>query len=176
MSAEEILKKYEAHTQHWLENLNEYTEENFIRKPTANEWSISQVYSHIAEVTDKCVSNALLCAQNKGETGHAGIGPAIFSWMGSFPPVKMKIKKIPEGMETIYQPKEIDKQEAKNMLEAVLEKMKSAMEKIKSADRNQRIEHWAGGWFNALQWFQSAEMHIRHHLRQKRRIDSFLKT
>jgi hypothetical protein len=29
-------------------------------------------------------------------------------------------------------------------------------------------------YFNAAEWFQFAEMHFHHHLRQKKRIDRFL--
>ena len=37
-----------------------------------------------------------------------------------------------------------------------------------------KIKHPGLKYLNALQWFQFAEMHFRHHLRQKQRIDDFL--
>lgn len=176
MEIEKILNKYEDHTQNWIAALSQYSEKEFQTRPSGADWSVAQVYEHIANVTDKCIANALRCAENKGETGHGGFGPAVFSLMGSFPPVKMKIKKIPAGMELIYSPRQISKEEAEQKLNEALQQMRNSLAAVKNASPKQRVAHWAGGWFNALQWYHSAEMHIKHHFRQKKRIDTFLRS
>ncbi|MEO6454041.1 MAG: DinB family protein, partial [Ginsengibacter sp.] len=38
-----------------------------------------------------------------------------------------------------------------------------------------KTKHPGLNYFNAKEWFQFAEMHFRHHLRQKKRIDDFFK-
>jgi hypothetical protein len=38
-----------------------------------------------------------------------------------------------------------------------------------------KTEHPGLRWFNALEWLQFADMHMWHHLRQKKRIDEALK-
>jgi hypothetical protein len=38
-----------------------------------------------------------------------------------------------------------------------------------------KTKHPGLNYFNANEWFQFAEMHFRHHLRQKKRIEEFLK-
>ena len=38
-----------------------------------------------------------------------------------------------------------------------------------------KTKHPGLGYFSAEEWLQFAEMHFRHHLRQKKRIDEFLK-
>jgi hypothetical protein len=38
-----------------------------------------------------------------------------------------------------------------------------------------KVRHPGLGYFNALEWLQFADMHMRHHLRQKRRIEDALK-
>ncbi len=38
-----------------------------------------------------------------------------------------------------------------------------------------KTKHSGLGYFNADEWVHFAEMHFRHHLRQKKRIDDFLK-
>jgi hypothetical protein len=174
MDLEKIHRQYEAHTQKWIDALGNYSDAAFASKPSQEAWSIGQVYAHLASVTEKCLQNALLCANNQGETGHSGFGPAIFSWMGSFPPVKMRIKKIPPGMEAVYAPPQIGKEEALKRLMDALQQMKTSSAAVQKADRKHRVQHWAGGWFNAHQWFHSAEMHLKHHFRQKKRIDQFL--
>jgi hypothetical protein len=39
-----------------------------------------------------------------------------------------------------------------------------------------KSRHPGLGYFNAGEWLRFIEMHMRHHLRQKERIDAFLKT
>jgi uncharacterized damage-inducible protein DinB len=70
MDIAKIYANYETHSQRWLSALNEYSDEQFHRKPSGDEWSVAQVYDHLAQVTAKCVHNAMLRAQSKGETGH----------------------------------------------------------------------------------------------------------
>ena len=74
----------------------------------------------------------------------------------------------------MYSPAQVNKAEAEKLLLDALERMKSSIAAVQKADRNQRIAHWAGGWFNAQQWFHSCEMHLKHHFRQKKRIDKSL--
>lgn len=174
MRVEKILNKFELTTNKWLNALSQYSEEEFNMKPSDNDWSLAEVYDHINQVSNECLTRAMACAKNKGQNGHSGFGPAIFSLMGSFPPVKLKIKKIPVGLEKIYAPQKINKTEAEKQLNEIKLKMKYSIQQIKFAGNDNRIEHWAGGWFNAKQWYQNAEMHIRHHLRQKKRIDKFI--
>jgi len=48
--------------------------------------------------------------------------------------------------------------------------MQGSVETVRSAPKDARRKHWAGGWFSARQWYQSVEMHMRHHMRQMKRI------
>jgi hypothetical protein len=170
MNPDLILTKYESHHKTWIELVNHTDKKNYSFKPSAGEWSLSEVMDHLTQVTNKCLDNAMLCAENKGETGHSGFGPSIFSLMGSFPPVKLHIKKIPAGMEPIYQPNILSKQEALDGLSACLQRMQKMKSVVAAAGKKQRVKHWAGGWFNANQWYHSAEMHLKHHFRQFRRL------
>ena len=43
-----------------------------------------------------------------------------------------------------------------------------------NSQRGGKIRHPRLGYFSAEEWLQFAGMHLRHHLRQKARIDSFL--
>lgn len=174
MHTEEIYRLYAAHTQQWADALDRYSDNAFVLKPSGSDWCMAEVYDHIVQVTAKCLENALACSRSEGETGHSGMGAALFSLMGSFPPIKLKIKQVPSGLEYIYHPQTISRQEARAGLEAALEKMKTAALQVQNSPKNIRVKHWAGGWFNAVQWYHSAEMHLKHHFRQKKRIDTFL--
>lgn len=157
-----------------IQDAKGYSKEEFGTKPGENFWSLGQVYRHIALVTHQCLANIDLCTAQQGKNKKTALGPALFSWMGSFPPVKIRVKKIQEGVEHLYTPAETSIEEAIQLLQASIEQMELYLPMAEAAPQHQRIKHWAGGWFTARQWYQSAEMHIRHHLRQKKRIDAFL--
>ena len=40
---------------------------------------------------------------------------------------------------------------------------------------NGKAKHPGLNYLNASEWLQFADMHMRHHLRQKKRIDDFLR-
>jgi hypothetical protein len=52
--------------------------------------------------------------------------------------------------------------------------MSSAAIKITESPFGGKTKHPGLGYFSAHEWLQFADMHFRHHLRQKKRIDDFL--
>lgn len=169
MTADKIVEKYTAHTRFWIDELGSFSQQFFVQSQEG-EWSVAQVVDHLCKTTHKCLDMAELCCDGKGEKGHISLGPAIFSFMGSFPPIKLRIKNPPKEVKGIYTPENITiKMAEKSLREAEL-RMQRVLPKIKNADLTIRCKHWAGGWFNAFQWFQNSEMHIKHHIRQLERI------
>lgn len=169
MKAEKIAEQYTAHTNRWLQELRHFTAETVVCS-APGEWSAAQVVDHICKTTHKCLDMAEMCCDGRGEKGHAAFGPALFSFMGSFPPVKLRIKNPPEAVAVIYAPEQLTLNDAAEKLREADERMRAVLHKIQKADPGFRAKHWAGGWFNALQWFQNAEMHSKHHFRQLNRI------
>jgi len=174
MEPKKIAEKYRDTARLFISDAKKYTAEQFTKSPAEGQWSMAQIYHHIILVTDQCLANATLCIHGKGKKKSIAIGPAIFELMGSFPPVKLKIKKFPNAVKHLYFPENISIDAAISGLEKSIRKMEQALQLISQAGTSMRVKHWAGGWFNARQWYHSAEMHIRHHLRQKKRLDRFL--
>jgi hypothetical protein len=52
--------------------------------------------------------------------------------------------------------------------------MHETEQKLSSASEIPKTAHPAFGFLNAREWFHLIEMHFRHHLRQKKRLDRFL--
>lgn len=46
--------------------------------------------------------------------------------------------------------------------------------RIASSPFNGKTKHPGFGYLNAAEWVQVIDMHFRHHLRQKRRLEEFL--
>ena len=171
MEVDKILARYEAALAEWERRLDGYTPERFARPPAPGEWSAAEVYDHVRAVQETCLAEMRRCLRGEGERGRSGLGPALFSWMGSFPPVRIRVRKIPPGLEAVYRPRAPAKDEAAAALAAMRAEMRSAAAEVRGAPPEPRTRHWAGGWFNAAQWFHSAEMHLRHHFRQLHRLD-----
>jgi hypothetical protein len=174
MDLQKIAGLYARHTEKLITMLDELSDTQLAQRPAEDQWSAAQVADHICATTEKCLGNALQCAKNEGERGHSGFGPAVFSWMGAFPPVKIKVKVPPPGLERLYQPNPISRTEAVTRLRQQVTNVNDAVPILEHADLSVRLPHWAGGWFNAHQWLHSAEMHIKHHFRQLSRIEKQL--
>ena len=64
----------------------------------------------------------------------------------------------------------------------LLDEFKKLGQEIDLIGKNKELSEFRGktmhpglGYFNAKEWLQFSEMHMRHHFRQKQRIDDFLK-
>ena len=52
--------------------------------------------------------------------------------------------------------------------------MNEAATQIDNSKSKGKTKHPGFNYFNATEWLQFAEMHLRHHLKQKERIEEFL--
>ena len=84
-----------------------------------------------------------------------------------------KIKGDPVVSENILLP--ASKLQFQEKMKAVKLQMNVVWNKTTSRKHIDKTKHPGYGYFNAQDWLQYAEMHLRHHFRQKRRIDDFLK-
>ena len=53
--------------------------------------------------------------------------------------------------------------------------MNNAATQIANSKSKGKTKHPGLNYFNANEWLQFAEMHLRHHLKQEKRIEEFLK-
>ena len=174
MTAQSILQKFDQVFSKWENALDDYSEADFLRRPTPDSWSIGQVYVHlINSVLGFHARQVEACLANDDHVNASKKGPGkIIYLINGFLPVKVKVPPS----ET-YTPKPpAGKEEVKKGLALVKSKMKDLAPKVDASASMGKTEHPALGYLNALEWYQLIEMHYRHHLRQKGRIDQFLKT
>ena len=62
----------------------------------------------------------------------------------------------------------------KTGLEKLIKIMRETEQKLSGASENSKTAHPGFGFLNTREWFHLIEMHFRHHLRQKKRLDRFL--
>jgi hypothetical protein len=163
-----VVKAYKA-------ALERYTPEQLQYKSAPDQWSIGQMYSHvIMAALFFFIDNAEKCLKNhKTGTGDKTRMGKIMFLFGSFPPMRFKMpKRI--AVEP-HQPKNL--QEIREGLDNLLARMEEVKQRLDTDfDPEKKRENPVFGWLNALEWWQLMEMHFRHHLRQKNRIDKAIRT
>ncbi len=168
-----ILFQFEKTAGVWLASLNQYSEEQFIKKPDANSWSIGQVYNHLVAGTRlyqlQQIAQCLKGKQTERNADKRLPGKLTF-FLGSFPPIRIKVP--PSETYTPKQPVNIEAM--KTGLEKLIKIMQKTEQKLSGVSDNSKTAHPAFGFLNAREWFHVIEMHFRHHLRQKKRLDRFL--
>jgi hypothetical protein len=157
----------------WESELEKYSDEQFLMNPSPESWSIGQVYEHLVmgalNYHVKQIEQCLLSDANQIEK-KTFPGILMFS-LHSFPPVRIKVPPSP-----LYTPKQ---PESKTRIQAGMrllqKKLQDLSREIEHAVHFGKTKHPVLGYLGAKEWYQLIVMHFRHHLRQKKRIDVFLK-
>jgi len=154
----------------WINGLGRYKEDELRIQPGPEQWSIGQVYSHLLSETNYFLSQVKYCLEHDENISEemSEEGRQMFL-RGEFPDVK--IDRGP-GLSDAIQP------DNKQMLIDKFEKLQKEIDLIAGkkdlSDCKGKTRHPGLGYFNAMEWLQFSEMHMRHHFRQKQRIDEFL--
>ncbi|SKC98121.1 DinB superfamily protein [Chitinophaga ginsengisegetis] len=150
----------------WMAHLNDYTLKMLCRKPREDAWSLGQVYLHIIADTSYFVEQmkaALLDNANHDKAMHKH-AKVMFA-NNAFPDMLLG---NPSNDPYSRQPQSKDE-----LLQGLL-RLKQEVNAIDLSTARGKTEHPGLLFFNSLEWLQFAEMHMRHHLRQKERIDEQL--
>jgi hypothetical protein len=85
---------------------------------------------------------------------------------GEYPPDKVKTTHKPQN------PK--DKQALEEGLELILTQARELLPIVEDSSTEDKFIHPRLGALNAMEWFALAEMHMRHHLLQKKELEGYL--
>jgi hypothetical protein len=167
-----VYEEFKPTAERWLSELAEYSPERFLRKPSEEEWSVGQLYQHLVVGTrrmhlrnvERCLTGEEVEEGEKNERGEM-----LFS-TGSFPPVQIKVPASPEY--TPAQPESVESVRAS--LASLVDEMAAARDRVASMPSLGKTLHRGFGLLDAAEWYELIEMHFRHHLRQKERLDAWL--
>ncbi|OXT16717.1 hypothetical protein B9K06_14980 [Bacillus sp. OG2] len=155
----------------YKQSLGKYDLEQLRQIPADGVWSLAQMYDHVIVVADEYLDEAEACAaaepvQDRGKTE---FGEKLFR-EGGFPPVKIR---LPDEMN---QPPDNSGTSA-SLLERLVQlerRMRELGQKLDKIQPDLKTEHGGFGWLSAMEWHELAEMHFRHHLRQKGELEERL--
>jgi hypothetical protein len=170
-----MFNRFEKVANTWLAALDTYTMDELLKKPSDESWSIGQVYIHITTANKYFLGkNANALANGEGfETGKGKNkwGHLVFL-LNMFPPVNVKMPKKDTGGTEPIQPE--SKEQIERKIKENLAFFKEMEEMVAKAPKNQTKKYPFLGYLNASEWYTLAGLHMKHHLRQKRKLDKFL--
>ena len=155
----------------WIKELEQYDFIRLCAKPSPNSWSLGQVYIHLIDNTGWFIEQVKICAStNDNAIEEASPAAKKMFLNNDFPD---EIMEGPPSNEDTPQPE--SKEQLMNCLMNLKDEIKNIGILISESPFKGKTKHPGLNYFNAIEWFRFAEMHFRHHLRQKQRIDEFLK-
>jgi hypothetical protein len=155
----------------WIKELDQYRFAQLSFKPTATAWSLGQLYVHLIQATHFFIKQIHICVTNNDNISDEAFAEAraMFS-NNDFPDVLLD---GPPSNATTPQP------DSKERLLAGLTGLKDEIKKaeglIAQSQFKGKTKHFALGYFTASEWMQFAEMHCRHHFRQRKRLDNYIR-
>ena len=170
MNAQKLEKQTHEAIDYWINEFSRYDFEKIIAKPSENGWSMGQVGIHLwmsakgffFKSAEKCLNKE---GTEKGK-GKTFSGHIVFT-LKVFPPVRYE---MPQKVAVVpRQP------ESKGQLVAKLEEIKRMasdyIHRIPQSDPALKTKHPFLGWLNTGEWIALCNIHFRHHVRQKKRIE-----
>ncbi len=157
----------------YINDLEKYTESEFLKKQNKEIWSIGQMYQHLYESGLKFfLANSKRCLEKRnGIEGEARnkLAQNIYSY-NSFPPQKFQRPGATTENEPVANNIEFYKQALQEWKESSLKMINL----LKNDAGIYKTNHPIFGYLNAIEWVWNMEIHARHHLRQKKELESFL--
>ena len=166
-----VIDDFNATVDGWIRMVTQSTFEQLCAKPSSANWSLGQVCMHLMEATKHYLEEIDTClSSNDHILGEMSENGKTMFRNNAFPD---ELIEGPASNADTPQP------ESKEMLIESLRRLRDEINAtaalILTSSSKGKTKHPGLHYFNASEWFQFAEMHFRHHLRQKKRIDDFLR-
>ena len=156
----------------WISALEAYTLEELCLQPFSGHWSVGQLYLHLLNDTNYYIEQIRECLagnQNEKETMAAAARPLFLA--NDFP-----YGLIAGNPANAFIPQPDSSDALKHAFAKLKKDMNGVAVLMATIVPRAKAKHPGFNYLNADEWLQLAVMHFRHHLRQKKRIDLFLKT
>ena len=147
--------------------LHDIPDADFQLSPVIGGWSYSEVYCHIFDSSLLSLIALQDCIKGKGKPKPTALIVKLILRYGSLPPmIKYKVPKFLEPRVI-----KISKEKAANFIDRFLIQLEADYKMIDLADPTIKTKHPRLGYLNADQWLRFIEIHLKHHLKQLKRIE-----
>lgn len=167
MSNATVLTSLNRITAAYSLRLDQLTDEEFQATPAIGGWSYSEVYSHIFDASLLSLAATENCINGKGEIKPTPFLVKLILWYGGFPPQQKY--KVPKTLEARV--RKITIAEARSMMNEFSQQLQLIYPSICTADQALKRPHPRLGYLNTTGWLRFIEIHLKHHLKQLKRIE-----
>jgi DinB superfamily len=164
-------KDFNQTPDNWIKELEKYSFAQLLAKPSPISWSLGQLYMHLIGATGYFVKQIKICTSNNDNINEEAFDNAKIMFRNDDFPDAL-LEGPPSNAKT---PQPLSKEQLVTELTHLKNEIKNAEALISASQFKGKTKHFGLGYFTANEWLQFAEMHFRHHLRQKKRLDDFLK-
>jgi hypothetical protein len=155
----------------WINELEGYTFDQLSLKPSPTSWSLGQVYMHLAENTEYYIDQIKICiTNNENISGESSSAAKTMFKNNEFP--DEQLEGPPDNLAT---PQPDSREQLLSSLVSLKDEMNAVARLMIGSPFKGKTKHPGLDYFSAQEWLQFSDMHLRHHFRQKARIDQFLK-
>ena len=153
----------------WINTIQQYSFKQLCMQPDANNWSIGQVCMHLINDTNWFIEQIEMCVSENNNADEIMLPFAQTMFLNnSFPDERLS------NPANVNMPQPQSKKILLQLFINLKKDMNKVAAQIKSSKAKGKTKHPGFNYFNADEWLQFSEMHLRHHLKQKKRIDAFL--
>lgn len=148
----------------WLNWLTDFNLTKLTEVPTSGGWSIGQLYLHLINETNWYLDQAALCIGNDDNAAESMIESAKSMFLNdSFPDIR--IKGDPLINDSIPQPD--SKELLIDSFQELANRSKEVWADYLKSEFVGKSQHPGLNYFSPEEWVQYADMHMRHHIKQK---------
>jgi hypothetical protein len=154
-------------TEAYCTHLKALTAAQFQQTPPIGGWSYSEVYAHIFDSSNLSLQAMEKCLEGLGKDRPTNFSAKLILFMGMLPPgIKYKVPKV-----LAERVKVISISEAEELIQQFKEQLDKDYKKMSRARIDLKTAHPVLGFLNAKQWLRFIEIHLKHHLKQLKRIE-----
>jgi DinB superfamily len=164
-------KEFDQTIDEWIKELERYSFTQLSAKPSSTSWSLGQLYMHLIQATHFFVKQIQISTSNNDNINEEAFAVAKTMFRNNDFPDAI-LEGPPSNAAT---PQPVSKEQLIKELTHLKDEINKAEDLILKSQFKGKTKHFGLGYFTASEWLQFAEMHFRHHLRQKKRLDDFLK-
>ena len=154
----------------WITALDQYSMDQLIRKQSPETWSVGQMYIHLIDDTTFFINQIKICISTKDHSGEVAIPFAAGMLRNNEFPDEI----IQGSPDNAFIPQPENKEQLFRDLMSIKQEMNVVGVSMAGSPFGGKSKHPGLGYFSAAEWLQFAVMHLRHHRRQKCRLDHFI--
>lgn len=167
MSNASVFNSLKAVSAAYSKLLTQIPAADFQTTPPDGGWSYSEVYCHIFDASILSLYQLEASTNGKGEKKPTHFIVKLILFFGRLP--RQQKYKVPKRLESRV--KKITIEEAAEFISQFLIRLTADYPEIGRADTRLKSKHPRLGYLNAAQWLRFIEIHLKHHLKQLKRIE-----